>query len=80
MKNMSEDRFPLKYLLYFLVATIIISVAGYLFYVDRKTAIEDELYRHVVTIKEIKLAQIDKEQVSKKKNNFILPFITGSQK
>ena len=74
MKNITEDRFPLKYLLYFLVATIIISVAGYLFYVDRKTAIEDELYKHVVTIKEIKLAQIDKEQVQRKKtiSSFLL--------
>ena len=51
-----------------------ISVAGYLFYVDRKNAIEDELYRHVVTIKEIKLAQIEKEQLQRKKtiSSFLL--------
>jgi len=67
MSTQSEDRFPLKYLIYFLVATIIISVVGYLFYVDRKGAIEDELYRHVVAIKEIKLAQISKEQNQRKK-------------
>lgn len=67
MSTQSEDRFPLKYLLYFLVATMIISLIGYLFYVDRKGAIEDELYRHVVAIKEIKLAQISKEQNQRKK-------------
>lgn len=62
MSTQSEDRFPFKYLIYFLAATIIITIAGYLFYVDRKGSIEDELYRHVVAIKEIKLAQISKEQ------------------
>lgn len=67
MKNISEDHFPFKYLLYFLVASIIISVVGYLFYLDRKNTIEDELYRHVATIKEIKLAQIQKEQLQRKK-------------
>lgn len=74
MKIITEDRFPLKYLLYFLVAAIIITIAGYLFYADRKNAIEDELYRHVVTIKEIKLAQIEKEQVQRKKtiSSFLL--------
>ncbi len=74
MKNITEDRFPLKYLLYFLVAAVIISIAGYLFYTDRKNAIEDELYRHVATIKEIKLAQIDKEQQQRKKtiSSFLL--------
>lgn len=74
MKIILEDRFPLKYLFYFLVAAIIISIVGYLFYSDRKNAIEDELYRHVVTIKEIKLAQIEKEQVQRKKtiSSFLL--------
>ena len=74
MKNITEDRFPLKYLLYFLVAAVIISIGGYLFYTDRKNAIEDELYRHVATIKEIKLAQIDKEQQQRKKtiSSFLL--------
>jgi PAS domain S-box-containing protein len=74
MKNITEDRFPLKYLLYFLAAAIVISIAGYLFYTDRKNAIEDELYRHVATIKEIKLAQIDKEQEQRKKtiSSFLL--------
>ncbi|MDP2362151.1 MAG: ATP-binding protein [Ignavibacteria bacterium] len=74
MKNISEDRFPLKYLLYFFLATIVISIAGYSFYADRKNAIEDELYRHVLTIKEIKLAQIEKEQLQRKKtiSSFLL--------
>ena len=74
MKNISEERFPLKYLLYLLLAITVISVAGYLFYIDRKNAIEDELYRHVVTIKEIKLAQIEKEQFQRKKtiSSFLL--------
>jgi len=67
MKRITEDSFPFKYLLYFLVVAIIISVAGYLIYTDRKNAIEDELYRHVATIKEIKLAQIEKEQLQRKK-------------
>jgi PAS domain S-box-containing protein len=67
MKNFSEDRFPFKYLLYFLFVSVVISVAGYLYYLDRKNSIEDELYRHVATIKEIKLAQIEKEQAQRKR-------------
>ncbi len=66
MKNFSEDRFPYKYLLYFFAVTLIISIAGYMFYLDRKIAIEQELYRHVVAIKEIKLQQIEKEQLQRK--------------
>jgi PAS domain S-box-containing protein len=67
MSIQTEDKFPFKYLLYFLAAAIIISIVGYLFYIDRKNTIEDELYRHVVAIKEIKLAQIEKEQNQRKK-------------
>jgi PAS domain S-box-containing protein len=67
MKKITEDSFPFKYLVYFLAVAIIISIAGYLIYNDRKNAIEDELYRHVATIKEIKLAQIEKEQLQRKK-------------
>ncbi len=66
MKNFSEDRFPYKYLLYFFAVTLVISIAGYMFYLDRKIAIEQELYRHVVAIKEIKLQQIEKEQLQRK--------------
>jgi PAS domain S-box-containing protein len=67
MDRITEDNFPFKYLVYFLVAAIIISIAGYLIFNDRKNAIEDELYRHVATIKDIKLAQIEKEQLQRKK-------------
>ncbi len=59
---MNNDRFPIKYFLYFFIITLIISIAGYLIYLNRKNAIEEELYRYVVTIKEIKLHQIEKEQ------------------
>ena len=74
MKKISEDNFPFKYLLYFLAVTILISILGYLIYNDRKNAIEDELYRHVATIKEIKLAQIEKEQLQRRKtiSSFLL--------
>jgi len=67
MKIFSEDRFPYKYLLYFFAVTLAILIAGYLFYLDRKIAIEQELYRHVVAIKEIKLQQIEKEQLQRKR-------------
>lgn len=79
MKHISEDHFPFKYLLFFLVISIIIGIVGYLFYVDRKKDIEDELYRHVVAIKEIKLQQIEKEQLQRKliiESFFQLPEIT----
>jgi PAS domain S-box-containing protein len=67
MTQLIEDRFPIKYLLYFLLAAVVISIIGYLIYNNRKNEIEDELYRHVATIKEIKLAQINKEQTQRKK-------------
>jgi PAS domain S-box-containing protein len=66
MKIFSEDHFPIKYLLIFFTVAVIITIAGYLFYLDRKTAIENELYQHVVSIKEIKLQQISKEQLQRK--------------
>ena len=68
MNKFSEDHFPYKYLIYFIVVAIVISVAGYLYYLDRKSEIENELYRHVAAIKEIKLAQIEKEQLQRKKS------------
>ena len=68
MNKINEDHFPYKYLIYFIVVAIAISVAGYFYYLDRKSAIEDELYRHVAAIKEIKLAQIEKEQLQRKKS------------
>ena len=65
-KNSSEDRFPIKYLLIFLAIAITITIIGYLFYLNQKTKIENELYQHVVSIKEIKLQQIAKEQLQRK--------------
>lgn len=67
MKNLSEDNFPVKYILIFFVVAVIITVIGYLFYLERKNTIEQELYQHVVSIKEIKLQQIDKEQLQRKR-------------
>lgn len=63
----SVDKFPFRYFLYFLIITIFISVSGYVFYLDRKTEIEDELSRHIIAIKQIKLQQIDSEQNQRKK-------------
>lgn len=79
MKQISEDHFPFKYLIFFLVISVVIGLIGYLFYIDRKKDIEDELYRHVVAIKEIKLQQIEKEQLQRKliiESFFQLPEIT----
>lgn len=67
MKNLSEDNFPIKYIVIFFVVAVIITVVGYLFYLERKNTIEQELYQHVVSIKEIKLQQIDKEQLQRKR-------------
>ena len=67
MKKINEDRFPLKYFLYFLIVAIVIAASGYLYYQNRKETIENELYRHVATIKEIKLAQIEREQNQRKR-------------
>lgn len=67
MKQLTEDRFPIKYLSVFFVIAIAIVVIGYLFYQDRKSTIEAELYQHVVAIKEIKLQQISKEQMQRER-------------
>jgi PAS domain S-box-containing protein len=66
MKITRDDRFPLKYLIYFLLIAIIISGAGYLLYLNRKAIIEEDLSRHILAIKEIKLEQIEREQLHKK--------------
>lgn len=73
MKQPTEDRFPVKYLSIFFVIALVIIVAGYLIYQDRKAAIEAELYQHVVAIKEIKLQQISKEQLQRERiiNSFV---------
>ena len=78
MKKIDDDRFPLKYFLYFLFVAIVIAVSGYLYYQSRKESIENELYRHVATIKEIKLAQIEREQNQRKRtiqSYLLLPVI-----
>lgn len=78
MKKINDDRFPLKYFLYFLVVAIVIAVSGYLYYQNRKETIENELYRHVATIKEIKLEQIEREQNQRKRtiqSYLLLPVI-----
>ena len=78
MKKIDDDRFPLKYFLYFLVIAIVIAVSGYLYYQNRKETIENELYRHVATIKEIKLEQIEREQNQRKRtiqSYLLLPVI-----
>lgn len=78
MKKINDDRFPLKYFLYFLVVAIVIAVSGYLYYQNRKETIENELYRHVATIKEIKLEQIEREQNQRKRtiqSYLLLPII-----
>lgn len=66
MNKISEDHFPIKYILIFFVIAVFITVIGYLFYLDRRSTIEAELYQHVVAIKEIKLQQISKEQLQRK--------------
>lgn len=66
MKKINEDSFPLKYFLYFLFVAIVIAVSGYIYYQNRKVTIEDELYKHVTTIKEMKLTQIEREQSQRK--------------
>lgn len=65
-QELQDDRFPLKSLVYFLIITVIISVSGYLLYVERKSIIEEELSRHIIAIKEIKLEQIEREQQQRK--------------
>lgn len=66
MNKISEDHFPIKYILIFFAIAVFITIIGYLFYLDRRKAIEAELYQHVVAIKEIKLQQISKEQLQRK--------------
>ncbi len=80
MNELKEDRFPVKYLSAFFVIALVIIVAGYIFYLDRRSAIEAELYQHVVAIKEIKLQQISKEQLQRERiiNSFLqLPNINN---
>ncbi len=62
-----NDRFPIRYFLYFVLIAIVIVITGYLFYLQREKLIEDEFSRHIVAIKEIKLQQIESEQNQRKK-------------
>ncbi len=67
INNSEKDRFPLRYFLYFLIIAIVIVAAGYFYYHQRKLVIEEEFSRHIVTIKELKLQQIESEQSQRKK-------------
>jgi PAS domain S-box-containing protein len=71
MKNpdvsINKDKFPLRYFFYFALIAIVIISIGYIFYLQRKDAIEQEFFRHIVAIKEIKLQQIESEQLQRKK-------------
>lgn len=71
MKNpdvsINKDKFPLRYFFYFALIAIVIISIGYTFYLQRKDAIEQEFFRHIVAIKEIKLQQIESEQLQRKK-------------
>lgn len=71
MKNqdvsINKDKFPLRYFVYFALIAIVIISIGYIFYLQRKNAIEQEFSRHIVAIKEIKLQQIESEQLQRKK-------------
>ncbi|MBI5663307.1 MULTISPECIES: ATP-binding protein [Ignavibacterium] len=59
---MSEQKFPVKYLLIFLAVIIVIIISGYVFYESSKKNIEHEWNQQISSIKELKLQQIEKEQ------------------
>lgn len=63
----TKDSFPIRYFLYFVLIAVLIIITGYLFYLERKNLIEEEFSRHIVAIKEIKLQQIESEQIQRKK-------------
>lgn len=75
-----ENNFPVRYFTYFFVAAVIISIVALFFYNDRKKEIENETYNHVVAIKEIKLAQIEKEQLQRKRTMQALLLLPGIEK
>lgn len=62
---MSEQKFPIKYLLIFLAVIIIIIISGYAFYNSSKKDIEHEWNQQISSIKELKLQQIEKEQLQR---------------
>ncbi|MEJ5261956.1 MAG: ATP-binding protein [Ignavibacterium sp.] len=62
---MSEQKFPIKYFIIFLTVIIIIIISGYLYYNSAKKDIEYEWNRQISSIKELKLQQIEKEQLQR---------------
>lgn len=59
---MNEEKFPYRFLIFFLIAAILISISGYVYYQERKAVIEKEYVNQISVIKEIKLSQITTEQ------------------
>lgn len=62
---MNEQKFPLKYFIIFLIVIIIIIISGYAFYNSAKKDIEHEWNQQISSIKELKLRQIEKEQIQR---------------
>ncbi len=59
---MSEQKFPVKYFLVFLVVIVLIILSGFIYYDSAKKNIEHEWNQQISSIKELKLQQIEKEQ------------------
>lgn len=59
---MNEEKFPYRFLIFFFIAAIAISISGYLYFQQRKTEIEKQYINQISVIKEIKLSQITTEQ------------------
>ncbi|MBK7378371.1 MAG: PAS domain S-box protein [Ignavibacteriales bacterium] len=59
---MNEEKFPYRFLIFFFIAAIVISISGYLYFQQRKAEIEKEYVNQISVIKEIKLSQITTEQ------------------
>lgn len=59
---MNEEKFPYRFLIFFFIAAIVISISGYLYFQQRKTEIEKQYINQISVIKEIKLSQITTEQ------------------
>lgn len=59
---MNEEKFPYRFLIFFFIAAILISISGYIYFQQRKTEIEKEYVNQISVIKEIKLSQISTEQ------------------
>jgi PAS domain S-box-containing protein len=59
---LNEEKFPYRFLIFFFIAAILISISGYLYFQQRKTEIEKQYINQISVIKEIKLSQITTEQ------------------